>query len=103
MQVLPFVPVTIVPGASDATSSLIPQQPLHLSLFTLSMRCASLDCVSNPYQAVINGLNVVMTAGQNIQDIARQVPSPLSPIDIMALTLEWGLLFPTDPNTCRSV
>lgn len=43
-----------------------------------------------------------MTAGQNIQDILRQTDSTLSVIDAMALTLEWGCLFPTNPNTCRT-
>ena len=36
-----------------------------------------------------------------MQDILRQVAAPLSVLDAMALTLQWGVLFPTTPNTCR--
>lgn len=67
----------------------------------LAMRYSSLECSTNPYEASINGRTFLMTSGQNIQDILRQVTPSISVLDAMALTLEWGTLFPTNPNTCR--
>lgn len=100
-QVLPSVPLTIVPGATDPTSILLPQQPLHPSLLLRSTRYSSLECATNPYSATIDGKTFLMTSGQNVQDILRQVAPSVSVIEAMALTLQWGALFPTDPNTCR--
>ena len=100
-QVLPSVALTLIPGATDPTSILLPQQPLHPSLLLRSMRYSSLECATNPYSATINGKTFLMTSGQNIQDILRQVAPSLSVIEAMVLTLQWGTLFPTDPNTCR--
>ena len=100
-EILPSVPVTIVPGGTDATSMLIPQQPLHPSLFPRSLHYSSLECATNPYMASFNGKVFVMTSGQNILDIVRQVPGSPSTSDLLAATLRWGSLFPTNPNTCR--
>lgn len=71
----------------------------------------SLECSTNPYEAVINDKRVLMTSGiyscnysftgQNIQDIMRQVTPTPSIIDCMSYSLQWGTLFPTNPNTCR--
>lgn len=44
---------------------------------------------------------MVYFIGQNIQDISRQITPTPSILDCMALTLQWGVLFPTNPNTCR--
>lgn len=100
-QMLETAPVTVVPGATDATSCLVPQQPLHPSLFPRCIRYSSLECASNPYLAAIGGKEMLMTAGQNVADIARQVAPEVSTMEILERTLRWGCLFPTDPNTCR--
>lgn len=100
-EILPSVPVTIIPGSTDATSILVPQQPLHPSLFPRCLQYSSLECATNPYMGSFNGHVFVMTSGQNIVDIARQITDSLSPIDLLAATLRWGSLFPTNPNTCR--
>ena len=101
-QVLPTTPLTVVPGASDPTPILVPQQPLHPSLLQRSLKFSSLERAPNPYAATVGEKRVLMTAGQNIQDMVRQIAPAVSIIDAMALTLQWGILFPTDPNTCRS-
>ena len=100
-SILQTVPVTIIPGATDATSSLIPQQPLHSSLMPRCLQYSSLECATNPYSGEFNGKVYLMTAGQNIQDLQRQVDASISTIDLMEWTLRWGCLFPTNPNTCR--
>ena len=51
--------------------------------------------------ASIGGKEMLMTAGQNVADIARQVAPEISTMEILERTLRWGCLFPTDPNTCR--
>ena len=93
--------VSLIPGPTDAVSSLVPQQPLHPSLLPRSARFSSLERATNPFHALIQNRDVLGTAGQNIQDILRQIAPPLSVLDVMALTLQWGVLFPTTPNTCR--
>ena len=100
-QALPFVSISLIPGPTDAVSSLVPQQPLHPSLLPRSARFSSLERATNPFHALIQSRDVLGTAGQNIQDILRQITPPLSVLDVMALTLQWGVLFPTTPNTCR--
>ena len=100
-SLLQTTPITIIPGSTDATSSLLPQQPLHPSLLPRSLQYSSLECATNPYLGEFNGKVYLMTAGQNIQDIQRQVDSSISVIDLMEWTLRWGCLSPTNPNTCR--
>ncbi|CBK22712.2 uncharacterized protein [Blastocystis hominis] len=99
-EALPFVSISLIPGPTDAVSSLVPQQPLHPSLLPRSARFSSLERATNPFHALIQNRDVLGTAGQNIQDILRQIAPPLSVLDVMALTLQWGVLFPTTPNTC---
>lgn len=100
-RLLPTTPLTVVPGASDPTPILVPQQPLHASLLQRSVAFSSLERAPNPYAATVAGKRVLMTAGQNVQDVLRQIAPAVSATEAMALTLQWGTLFPTDPNTCR--
>ncbi|KAK8830804.1 hypothetical protein WA577_003509 [Blastocystis sp. JDR] len=102
-RLLPTTPLTVVPGASDPTPILVPQQPLHASLLQRSVAFSSLERAPNPYAATVAGKRVLMTAGQNVQDVLRQIAPAVSATEAMALTLQWGTLFPTDPNTCPGI
>lgn len=63
-----------MPGPSDPLSMLIPQQPFHPSLLQhcsfytfililLALLYSSLECSTNPYEAIINDKRVLMTSG----------------------------------------
>ena len=59
-----FVDVDIMPGEHDFTSALLPQQPLHSSLFmkVLSQR-RNVNLVTNPSSFSINDVKFLGTAG----------------------------------------
>lgn len=50
------VPVDVMPGEFDPTNYTLPQQPLHPCMFPLSAAYSTLQLVTNPYQAAIDGV-----------------------------------------------
>eukprot|EP00668_Euglena_longa_P013885 GGOE01017836.1.p1 GENE.GGOE01017836.1~~GGOE01017836.1.p1 ORF type:complete len:472 (+),score=150.62 GGOE01017836.1:23-1417(+) len=91
-------PVDIVPGDSDPSNCFLPQQPLHPCLLPHTSKCPSAHFTTNPYEAVINGLTVLGTAGQNVDDIYKYA-SFSSTIDILESTVLWRNMAPTAPDT----
>jgi len=91
-------PVDIMPGDSDPSNCFLPQQPLHPCLLPRTSRCPLAAFTPNPYEVVINGLTVLGTSGQNIEDIGKYA-SFGSPLDILQHTLQWRNLAPTAPDT----
>ena len=50
----------------------------------------------------VDGLTLcVENVMETSPDVLRQIAPAVSATEAMALTLQWGTLFPTDPNTCR--
>ncbi|KAK8177337.1 DNA polymerase-like protein subunit delta-2 [Phyllosticta citrichinensis] len=83
-ELLPSIPVTILPGASDPANVAVPQQPLHPALFRHSrayMKSPAaeeaepgwLDAVTNPWEGEIEGWRVLGSGGQNVNDVAKYV------------------------------
>lgn len=83
-ELLPSMPVTILPGASDPANVAVPQQPLHPALFRHSrayMKSPAadeaepgwLDAVTNPWEGEIEGWRVLGSGGQNVNDVAKYV------------------------------
>ena len=50
------VPVDVMPGQYDPTNYTLPQQPLHRCMFPLSTPYPTLQLVSNPYKACVDGV-----------------------------------------------
>lgn len=50
------VPVDVMPGEFDPTNYTLPQQPLHPCMFPLATAYSTLQLVTNPYQATIDGV-----------------------------------------------
>lgn len=50
------VPVDVMPGQYDPTNYTLPQQPLHPCMFPLSSAYNTLQLVSNPFEASIDGV-----------------------------------------------
>lgn len=50
------VPVDVMPGEFDPTNYTLPQQPLHPCMLPLATAYSTLQLVTNPYQATIDGV-----------------------------------------------
>jgi DNA polymerase delta subunit 2 len=106
-DLLPSMPVTLLPGAMDPANSSYPQQPIHSAMFPKARSYASLpgsseagwlDTVTNPWEAEIDGWRVLGTGGQNVDDVFRYVDSDdrLGMIEAMC---RWRISAPTAPDT----
>ena len=114
---LATLPVDVMPGKSDPTVQLMPQQPLHPCLLPLSSRFSSLSLVTNPYECTFGEMSsqclVMGHSGQPTSDILRQTElgpvhtdkaeegraGPAKCLQALKRTLEWGHLAPTAPDT----
>lgn len=120
-NVLQSIPVDLMPGMKDPTDKSLPQQPLHKALFRDSLRPffdevnkQIFNVVTNPYRFTFEGLKLLATAGQNIDDICKYLipyqeeEKPESSqtidtiehrLDLMECTMKWQNLAPTAPDT----
>ncbi|XP_029460063.1 DNA polymerase delta subunit 2 isoform X2 [Rhinatrema bivittatum] len=98
LQLSASVPVDVMPGAFDPTNYTMPQQPLHHCMFPQSAMYATLQLVTNPYQADIDGVRFLGTSGQNISDIFKY-SNMEDYLEILEWTLRIGHLSPTAPDT----
>jgi DNA polymerase delta subunit 2 len=108
-QILPTLPVTILPGASDPANVALPQQPLHPALFPHSRAFANppaqsneslegLDSVTNPWDGDIEGWRCLGTGGQTVEDLLKYVEG-VEPLEVMEMMLRWRCIAPTAPDT----
>ncbi len=96
------VQVDIMPGSSDATSIFFPQAPLNTVVLPNSSRNSSVVLANNPHKFSINGLNILGTSGQNVDNIRRYTSISQESVDIMEKTIEWGHVCPSAPDTLRT-
>lgn len=92
------VHVDLMSGEYDPSNCMLPQQPMHHSLFPQSATNKTFHGVSNPYKCEIGGRDILGTAGQNIQDLAR-FTNISGGLECMKKTLDWSHLAPTCPDT----
>jgi len=112
-QLLPSIPITIMPGATDPSSVALPQQPMHPALFPHSRSYANppnqkggnpswFDSVSNPWEGDIDGLRFLGNAGQPVDDMYKYVQGN-NRLRMMEHLLRWRNNAPTAPDTlCKS-
>jgi DNA polymerase delta subunit 2 len=109
---LPSMPVTLIPGASDPANVSLPQQPIHSAMFPNARAYTAsppsvageerqpgwFDAVTNPWDGEIDGWRVMGTGGQNIDDVFKYVESEdrLSMLEAMC---RWRCCAPTAPDT----
>ncbi|XP_063787975.1 DNA polymerase delta subunit 2 [Pseudophryne corroboree] len=98
LQLSASVFVDVMPGAFDPTNYILPQQPLHRCMFPQSTPYSTLQLVTNPYEAEIDGIRFLGTAGQNISDIYKYSKMQ-DYLEILEWTLQVGHLCPTAPDT----
>lgn len=95
------VAIDVMPGPNDATSILVPQQPLHPCLLPESVKLSSVTCVTNPYAASFNGVIFVGTSGQNVRSI-YEMTTFSETVDILDQTLTWRHMIPSAPDSVAS-
>ncbi|XP_075714780.1 DNA polymerase delta subunit 2 isoform X1 [Rhinoderma darwinii] len=98
LQLSASVFVDVMPGAFDPTNYILPQQPLHRCMFPQSAPFSTLQLVTNPYEAEIDGVRFLGSAGQNISDIYKY-SSMQDYLEILEWTLQVGHSCPTAPDT----
>ncbi|KAK0752039.1 DNA polymerase alpha/epsilon subunit B-domain-containing protein [Schizothecium vesticola] len=106
-ELLPSMPITLLPGASDPANSSYPQQPIHAAMFPRAKTYTSipdaaepgwLDNVTNPWEGEVEGWRFLGTGGQNIDDMAKYVDSD-DRLGMMEAMCRWRCSAPTAPDT----
>ena len=113
-ELLPSLPVTLLPGVLDPANASYPQQPIHAAMFPTSRNFAKnpgsndpgwFDTVTNPWEGEVEGWRVLGTGGQNIDDVFKYVESD-DRLGMMEAMCRWRCCAPTAPDTlceCHSL
>ncbi|KAK1453590.1 DNA polymerase alpha/epsilon subunit B [Colletotrichum melonis] len=106
-DLLPSLPVTLMPGTQDPANASYPQQPIHAAMFPRSRPyCAApdaeepgwLDTTTNPWEGEVDGWRVLGTGGQNVDDVFKYVDSD-DRLGMMEAMCRWRCSAPTAPDT----
>ncbi|KAG6009644.1 hypothetical protein E4U21_001708 [Claviceps maximensis] len=123
-QLLPSIPITLLPGAQDPANASYPQQPIHMAMFPYSrpygpgpvaaksgppkeqqqqqqQQPGWLDAVTNPWEAEIEGWRFLGTGGQNVDDVFKYIDSQ-DRLGMMEAMCRWRCCAPTAPDTLWS-
>lgn len=65
------IPVDLMPGADDPCNYLLPQQPFHPCMLPQASQLATLNLCTNPYCSDVDGVRVLGTSGQPLDDMQR--------------------------------
>uniref|UniRef100_A0A6G1SJL6 DNA polymerase delta subunit 2 n=1 Tax=Aceria tosichella TaxID=561515 RepID=A0A6G1SJL6_9ACAR len=101
-QLSKTIDVDVIPGQTDPSTHLLPQQPFHPCMFPKSSIFPTFNCTTNPHHAIYNDVEILATAGQNI-DIISKFSGISDPIEIMKCHLQWGNSAPSAPDNLYSV
>lgn len=109
-SLLPSIPITLLPGATDPTSTALPQQPIHAAMFPHSRNYMEhpipqeadgdnwFDTTTNPSDLDIHGWRFLGAGGQTLDDVYRYVHGE-ERLEMMEAMLRWRLTAPTAPDT----
>lgn len=108
-ELLPSMPVTLLPGAEDPANASYPQQPIHTVMFPSSRAYSAdpsaspqkpgwLDSTTNPWEAEIEGWRFLGTGGQNVDDVFKYLDSD-DRLGMMEAMCRWRCSAPTAPDT----
>ncbi|THC96824.1 hypothetical protein EYZ11_003703 [Aspergillus tanneri] len=127
-EILPSIPVTLMPGESDPANFSLPQQGIHRAMFPRARAyCAAspsgeetpepgwFDSVTNPWEGDIEGWRLWGSSGQNVDDVLRYLDfaddddesihtngDSEARLRIMEAMLRWRCGAPTAPDTIWS-
>jgi DNA polymerase delta subunit 2 len=124
-EILPSIPVTLMPGGSDPANFSLPQQGMHRAMLPRARAYCSnphpgegnaehgwLDNVTNPWEGDVEGWRLWGCSGQNVDDVLRyldftdedgnvdlEADEKESRLRIMEAMLRWRCAAPTAPDT----
>ncbi|ESO89002.1 hypothetical protein LOTGIDRAFT_106607 [Lottia gigantea] len=98
VQLASCVDVDIMAGEYDPSNYTLPQQQLHRCMFPQANTYPTLHNVTNPYDFSLDGIRILGTSGQPIEDIYKYSDIEHR-IDMLEKTLIWGHIAPTAPDT----
>ncbi len=118
-ELLPSIPITLLPGEQDPANVSMPQQPIHPAMFPHSRAYTTanvsdpeeeepgwLDNVTNPWDGDIEGWRFMGNSGQPVDDILKYVdyggPNGKGAdgrLEVIASMLRWRCGAPTAPDT----
>lgn len=113
------MPVHLLPGASDPSGTILPQQSFPRAMFGAASTYATFTCETNPtYIHLASGAQdsledlkkagqplprsrlILATSGQPLNDMFKYLPSPpATRLSIAESTLRWRHVAPTAPDT----
>ncbi|KAK4546212.1 hypothetical protein LTR36_002349 [Oleoguttula mirabilis] len=113
-SLLPSMPITLLPGAQDPTSTSLPQQPIHAAMFPHSRNYMApptattkdgdgeevgwFDSQTNPADFTLDGFRFLGTGGQPVDDVYKYIAGE-ERLEMMEAMLRWRLSAPTAPDT----
>eukprot|EP00923_Selenidium_pygospionis_P018428 GHVN01032237.1.p1 GENE.GHVN01032237.1~~GHVN01032237.1.p1 ORF type:complete len:376 (-),score=116.30 GHVN01032237.1:158-1285(-) len=97
-QLAAAMPVDVMPGPNDPTTYMLPQQPLHPSLFVSSRHYASFQSTTNPYSFEMDGTAFLGHSGQPVKDVMA-FTSFTNPLDALVMTVKAECIAPTAPDS----
>lgn len=101
-QLSKTIHVDVMPGASDPSTQLMPQQPFHPCMFPKSCVYSTFNCTTNPHHAIYNDqVELLATSGQTI-DIVSKFSALSDPLEVMKCHLKWGNCAPSAPDNLYS-
>lgn len=107
LNLLPLIPITLLPGDTDPANVSLPQQPIHPAMFLHSRKYAAIpgakepgwfDSVTNPWEGDVDGWRMMGSGGQPIDDIFKYVEDD-DRLEMMEHLLRWRCAAPTAPDT----
>ena len=120
-ELLPSIPITIMPGEHDPANTTLPQQPIHRAMFPHARAYASsqivqdeseepeagwFDSVTNPWEGDVEGWRFMGNSGQPLDDIFRYVEfggedgqGADGRVEVIESMLRWRCGAPTAPDT----
>lgn len=114
------MPIHLLPGESDPTGAILPQQPLPRAMLGAVSSYSTFSCETNPtYLRIASGSEgsstgpstsssskkqytrtILANAGQPLSDMFKYLPTPpATRLSIAESTLRWRHIAPTAPDT----
>lgn len=121
-EILPSIPVTLMPGGQDPANFSLPQQAIHRAMLPQSRAYSSpppagksepetgwFDSVTNPWEGDVEGWRMWGCSGQNVDDVLRyldfagddnaEADDSEPRLRIKEAMLRWRCGVPTAPDT----
>ncbi|KAJ3890334.1 DNA polymerase alpha/epsilon subunit B-domain-containing protein [Lentinula edodes] len=100
------MPIHILPGETDPSGTILPQQPFPRAMFGAISSFSSFTCETNPTYLHLSSDSTHITrtfllhSGQPVNDMFKYLPSPPhTPLSTVESTLKWRHIAPTAPDT----